>query len=278
MKAILLLVTGLTAGYFLYPVFHPRPEAVTISDENLNQFKDFVDKEAKSFAEYDTAEDKLKAAEAMYGKMMVLFLAHLGLKSNYEFKPVVPEAKVEATPKKIDFKEVTLAEKVDPVLPVKRRRGSQEEKKNVTSNKEIKTDEERYDQYRSAQYIDKFDVKSKRLLGIFRGTLKHDASKNEGRVDNVLMEFNLHQDDNKITGDTLVVMADSNNVEYSRNAGSGGNRAMKSSPQDADSYYVDASPTSYFLINLKDFPEVSGQYFEKGKLVGTVKLFKTDRY
>jgi len=278
LKAFILLLLGLVAGYFLYPAFHSQPKTIKISNDNLGEFKDFVEKEAKEFALLETAEDKLKAAEAMYGKMMVLFLAHLGLKSTHEFRPAAIVAKVEPIQKSANPKEVALADKREPLPLPAPRDDYVDNREKAKLKEENKTDQEQYDQYRMAQYIDKFDIKAKRLLGSLRGTLKHDGSKNEGRIDSVLMEFNLHQHGDKITGDTLVVMADPNNVEYSRNAGNDGNRAMKSSPQDADAYYVDASPTSYFSINLKSFPEVTGQYFERGKLIGTVYLRKIDGF
>lgn len=276
MKALLLLA-GLTAGYFLYPAFHTQTKTINLSHEKVGQFQEFVNKEAKDFAVLETAEDKLKAAEVMYGKMMVLFLAHLGLKSNYDFKPAAIVAKTEMAPEKKIPEEAMISEKVERSSNLGTRDAYADEVKSKPKV-ENKTDQERYEQYRMSQYIEKFDEKTKRLLGSFRGTLKHEGSKNDGRVDSVLMEFNLHQEDDKVTGDTLVVMADPNNVEYSRNAGNGGNRAMKSSSQDADSYYVDASPTSYFLINLKNFPEVTGQYYERGKLIGNVNLRKTDGF
>ena len=277
MKTLLLLLGGLLAGYFLYPVFHSQPKTIKLSDEKVGQFQEFVNKEAKDFAILETAEDKLKAAEAMYGKMMVLFLAHLGLKSNYNFKPVAVVAKTEAVKEQKISENSRVAEKEEPVSNLGSREAYADEIKSKPKA-EVKTDQERYEQYRMSQYIEKFDDKSKRLFGSFRGALKHEATKNEGRVDSVLMEFNLHLEDGKVSGDTLVVLADPRNVEYSRNAGNGGNRAMKSSPQDVDSYYIDASPTSYFLINLKNIPEVTGQYYERGKLIGNVNLRKTDGF
>jgi hypothetical protein len=277
LKALLILLVGLIAGYFLYPAFHTQPETIKLSHEKVGQFEEFVNKEAKDFAVLETAEDKLKAAEAMYGKMMVLFLAHLGLKSNYDFKPVAVVVKAETAKEKKIPEERIVAEKVEPLSHAGTRDAYADEVKSKPKA-ENKTDQERYEQYRMSQYIEKFDDKAKRLLGSFRGTLKHDSPKNEGRVDSVLMEFNLHQENGKVTGDTLVVMADPSNVEYSRNAGNAGNRAMKFNPQDVDSYYVDASPTSYFLIYLKTFPEVTGQYYERGKLIGTVNLRKTDGF
>jgi hypothetical protein len=112
-------------------------------------------------------------------------------------------------------------------------------------------------------------------LGSFAGLLSYQAQSNKDRVDTVQMTFNLHMEGKNVTGNTLVVMSDSDNVEYSRNSGNGGNKSLKSVPQDAESFYVDASPTSYFVINLKSFPQVSGQYFERGKLIGNVTLRKT---
>jgi hypothetical protein len=71
----------------------------------------------------------------------------------------------------------------------------------------------------------------------------------------------------------LVSMIDPSGKEYSRSAGNGGNKLIKKAHQE-NSYYFEASLTSYFLLDLTKFPWVTGQYFERGKLTGNVLLRK----
>jgi hypothetical protein len=267
LKYSIILLIGLISGYFLYPAFNSNK----LTPQETTKFQDFIDHEAKSFALLQDADAKLKAAEAMYGKMMILFLADLGLKSSHDFTPAIA-----AVVEPIQVREEIIrdeapagsekGEVVNVSLPIPA----------STKAKKKKTDQERYDSYRMAHYVDSFKGQSKRLLGTFRGVLKHQTIKNKGRIDTVVMTFNLKQEGKSIKGDTLVAMSDPSGYEYSRNAGNGGNRSLKSVPQDENSYYVDASPTSYFLINLKSFPEVSGQYFESGRLIGNVQLRKAE--
>ncbi len=264
MKYLLVLVVGLVSGYFIYPAFNSK----TLSPEKTVKFQNFINEEAKAFALLEDADAKLKAAEAMYGKMMILFLADLGLKTSYQYTPAVPD-------------QLVMEKTVEDVIPVdqvvnEKTLVTTAEKTKDKKNEEKKTDQQRYDLYRSAQYMEAFKGKDKRLLGSFKGLLRYQSLKNRDRIDSVQMNFNLRQEGNTVTGDTLVVMSDPENVEYSRNVGNGGNKSLKSVPQNADAFYVEASPTSYFFINLKAFPSVSGQYFERGKLIGNVTLQKTD--
>lgn len=83
MKTLLILLAGLIAGYFLYPVFHVQPKTIKLSYEEVGQFEEFVNKEARDFAVLEFAEKKVKATEAIYSKIRILFLAHLGLESNF---------------------------------------------------------------------------------------------------------------------------------------------------------------------------------------------------
>ncbi|MBA2404453.1 MAG: hypothetical protein H0V66_06765 [Bdellovibrionales bacterium] len=271
MKYLAVLILGLATGYFLYPAFHFSPVVESkLSLEKSTKLQKFIDQEAKAFALLKDADAKLKAAEEMYGKMMILFLADLGLKSSHQFAP----AEVVTSPEPV--KHEIIREEKEAVIETSPIAIAPPVKKLTSIEQKNKDNDERYDKYRMAHYVESFDGKAKRLLGTFKGILRHQGSRLKGREDTVTMNFNLKQQGKNISGDTLIVMTDANHHEYSRNAGNGGNRALKSVPQDAESFYVDASPTSYFLINLKSYPQVSGKYFERGKLIGDVELRKMD--
>lgn len=269
MKYVLVLILGLVAGYFI-----PKPTVETqLPSEKSEKLQNFIDQEAKAFATLQDADAKLKAAEEMYGKMMILFLADLGLKSSHQFTPAVATVK-EQVKEEIIRDEAPVEEK-EKVLASTHSILAQAKKLTPAQAKK-EANQERYDKYRSAHYLDSFEGDSKRLLGNFKGVMIHISGNNSGRKDSVAMSFNLTQTGKNISGDTLVTMTDANGHEYSRNAGNGGNRALKSIPQEPESYYVEASPTSYFVINLKSFPHVTGEYFERGKLIGKVNLQKFD--
>lgn len=268
----LIAITCLFAGYIVYPLLNPAP---AIPETSKNKFESFINEEAKAFAMIQDADAKLKAAEEMYGKMMLLLLAELGVKSQHQLKPVIPSeplADVNSQVKadqKIPSSDLSLSPVTSPIAE------SSSPKKNIRKDK--LTEEQEWKRYSTTPFMESIKGKDERLIGRFEGTMTHETVPDTGRVDLVMMHFNLFQNNKEIEGDTLVTMTNPEGKEYSRNSGDGGNRAIKGIADERDSYFVEASPSSYFLLNLRFFPQVSGKYFNKGKFVGNVQLRKTGR-
>lgn len=265
MKYIIVAVVSLFVGYYLHPAFNATPQP----KENILPFKKFIEKEAKTYADLQDAEAKLKAADEMYGKMMMLFLAELGIMAT-QSRPVLnpvcpPVAKVLKDDFPVEDMTKPDAQTFGTVTPA--------ETPNARKAEKPKNDGERWVKFASTPYLDQFSRKDRSLMfGAFEGQMRH-LSPHQERVDTIIMQFNLLQVDKKIEGDTLVSMVDPSGKEYSRNSGNGGNRSIKKADTE-NSYYVEASPTSYFLLDLSNFPRVTGQYFERGKLEGNVTLRK----
>lgn len=265
MKYAAILLVGILIGYFLRPT-----EQASLPPEKINDFQNLIDHEAKNYALQRDADAKLKAAEELYGKMMVLFLANLSLKSTHQFVPA-EKAVVKNTSPKTQFTEEYES---DPVVEPKDSPVVMGKETLPPTKTPIKqTPQQIYDQFRSAHYIDSFKAKERRLLGQYVGSLLRLKPKES--TDSIRFEFNLVQDGKNLTGETLVTMTDDTGKEYSRNAGNGGNRALKVNPNEPDSYYVDASPTSFFIVSFKHFPAITGNYYEKGVNIGKVILRKT---
>lgn len=262
MKYILVAIVSLFVGYYLHPAFNATPQP----KDNVKPFKRFLETEARNYAELQDAEAKLKAADEMYGKMMMLFLAELGIMAQPS-KPVMNS--VCPTVENVDNKPEAEAF-VSESSPVNAVASETETTKKAEAPK---NDGERWVKFASTPYIENFSRKDRRLMfGAFEGQMRH-LPPNQQRVDTINMQFNLQQVDKKIEGDTLVSMVDPSGKEYSRNSGNGGNKSIKKGESE-NSYYVEASPTSYFLLDLSKFPRVSGQYYERGKLAGNVQLRK----
>lgn len=249
MKYLLVALVSLATGYYSRPV--PKTES----------FDTFIQTEAKKYAEATDADAKLKAAEEMYGKIMLLLLAEVGTRARPEVsKPVLIDL-----PKATECPPLVVApETSEKSLPVT---ASQPEVKKTLKPEEVA--KENWTKYSTTPFLDTFQGKDKRMIGRFEGVLVNP----DGREDTVVMQFNLVETKKEITGETFVSMTDPSGKEYSRNAGNGGNRSIKSADSE-NGYYIEASPTSYFLINLKHYPQVSGKYFEKGKFIGEVQLRK----
>lgn len=264
MKYLGVLLLGLLIGYLLSP-----NQKATLPPEQLNDFQGLIDHEAKNFALQKDATAKLKAAEELYGKMMILFLANLHLKSTHHYvapeKPVIVEEK---NPKTIAPKEEPL--KVEESSSPAEINSATAAVANQKPAK--KTDQQIYDEFRSAHYVENFRAKQRRLLGHFTGTL--NRAKPKRSEDTIRFEFNLVQEGDRLSGDTLVTLTDAEGKEYSRNAGKGGNRTLKIVPNQRDMYFVDASPTSFFMISFKHFPQITGSYYERGEFIGKIDMRK----
>ena len=71
MKFILGLIVG-AAAVGIFFVIKPTPKPAP-QDEMVSKFKNLSENEARRYAEATTAEEKLKAADALYEKMMLIF-------------------------------------------------------------------------------------------------------------------------------------------------------------------------------------------------------------
>lgn len=248
MKYILVALVSAALGYFLRPV----PKA--------DSFDTFIQTEAKKYAEATDADAKLKAADEMYGKMMLLLLAEVGTRARPEVsKPVLVNL-----PKITECPPLIAPEPAEKTISVTT---PQPEIQKSLKPEEVAKDN--WTKYATTPYLDTLQGKDKRMIGRFEGVLQ----RGNDREDTVVMQFNLVETKKEITGETFVTMTDPNGKEYSRDAGHGGNRSIKSADAE-NGYYIEASPTSYFLINLKHYPQISGKYFEKGKFIGDIQLRK----
>lgn len=225
--------------------------------------------EGKAYAEATTPDEKLRAAEALYGKMMVLFLANLGmeLKKSEPIKEIpLPE---EATAKETPLRETSPVVKSAPVCPPCAR--DQEEKKAAADKKLTPADK-----FEASPYIPKLNALLRNMRGVFVGKLNHFAGQRKGKADTALIEVNLSEQDGKLNGGIAVILTDEATQEpYSRNRGNGGNKTIRFNEKERI-VYVEASPDSFFSFPAREFNgnEVTGDYYENKILVGKAILFR----
>ncbi len=86
MKFLLGLILGLivASSYFI-------SQKPSLPETTRKEFQVFTQSEAKKFAEATDEASKLRAAEELYGKMMILFLANMGLELQ-KSRPVITNA------------------------------------------------------------------------------------------------------------------------------------------------------------------------------------------
>ena len=113
--------------------------------------------------------------------------------------------------------------------------------------------------YSEKPFLEKFEGSDRRMLGRFEGTL----TLKDGREHTVKMMFH---------DQALVTVTDESGEEYLRNDRSDVKGIIKQAGENA--YYVEAGPSSFFLLSLKHYPQMAGKLFEKGEDVGTVAIRK----
>lgn len=113
--------------------------------------------------------------------------------------------------------------------------------------------------YSEKPFLEKFEGSDRRMLGNFEGSL----TLKDGREHIVKMKFH---------DLALVTVTDENGEEYLRNDRSDVKGIIKEAGENA--FYVEAGPSSFFLLSLKHYPQMAGKMFEEGKEVGKVILVK----
>lgn len=256
---------GVLAGLILASAyFLTRPPV--IAEKTKVEFRAFTEEEARAFADAPDEASKLRAAEALYGKMMVLFLANLGLHLK-ESRPVLPAE----TSAPIESKLAVVTPEVPPLQCPPCAEASQglTEKKARTSP--LTTPEK----FRSAPYFTKLDANLRKLNGVFAGKLSYFSGTRRGKIDSALIDVNLVQKQETLDGEIGVILTDENGKAYSRNRGRGGNKSIRYIPSEK-TVFVEASPNSFFSFRMQEFHdgEVRGEYFEDNALVGKALLYR----
>lgn len=272
MKNIALIFAGLITGFLISAYIYKQKEASLPPPVSKQIFQDFIDREGNAFATAADAESKLRAADEMYGKMMVLFLAELGLKSTSGVavsSPVLPVTVVNEGPAETTSSTVTTLD-THPAIEISQ---TSDAVKEVTKKSEV-GEAGSYQHYNSSAFISSLTPTLKKMIGFFEGSLTHKSGRNKGRVDSIQMNFNLIEQDGSIQGEALVSMVDPSGFEYSRNSSEGSNKSFKGTNKE-NFIYIEASPTSYFLVDVSEFPKIIGVYFEKGQDIGTLTMRKT---
>lgn len=260
---------GLGLGAILtFIIYQTRP--VSIPEKTHTDFSALASLEAKKYALAKTPDEKLRAAEELYGKMVILFLANLGLelqKSTPMIQDHLPVA--DASPSRIDETQVISAPAV--MCPPCQSAAIKEEKKFEAPKLSVT------EKFGTTPYFNKMEAELKKILGRFEGALVFFAGSRKGKTDHVLFLVDLQQEGRSKTlkGQVQVVLTDEDGKSYSRNVGRGGNKTIKYATQER-MVYIEASPMSFFAINVSEFNknEVRADYYDDNKLVGRAIVFR----
>ena len=242
MKQVFLLLGGLALGYVFYPLLNPK--IIIPEIESTSSSKSQVSSKAQ-----EGIEATEKAIEALESKE--------GATANDDSENMTQDSGngVQANQKNLapeDHGPQTIYQESIPKF-------SKEDAKKS------------FEALKKAPYLRGLNATSKKLLGNFTGTLQR-----KDRIDTVIMNLNLRKEGMKLVGDAYISLTDATGFEYSNKTGSGSNQSIKGIKGTTDSYFVEVSPDSYFLLNLASYPEVTGRFYEKGEELGVVTLTKSN--
>jgi hypothetical protein len=157
MKFLAGLLIGTLLSFFF---FYKKPEPPKTSEEVISKFRDLSENEGRNYAEAKNAEEKLRAADALYEKMMMLFLAELAL----NMRPIhkVDPAMID----QVISKEETVSKSSNSSLEFPPTQMAEINKKLSPSVKNLQ-------EYKESSLVTKLDRRSRKVIGTFEGTLHH---------------------------------------------------------------------------------------------------------
>jgi hypothetical protein len=256
MKYIAIILASFILGYLTYPMFHPSRPQNTFELQEL--FRIFFAQEALIFAESKDAEEKLKAADAMYEKIMILLLSQLNMKGpeNHPIPVRVKKSEVQNEPSLIlhnsETKELELS------------------KKNLTVAEKIitnKLDRNTFLKFSDFSPIGQQDSRVKKLLGSFKGKYKSKEPSRTGSDEDILMKLDerisIHVSDH-YDNLTLAFSATTHN-------------AFRSVPGDENLMLLNLPDNASLVIDIRFYPEISGKLFIAHLLMGDFKMQRQAR-
>jgi hypothetical protein len=255
MKYALIGVLCLLLGYGLYPILNKPSEKH--SQELFELFKRFLHQEGSKYAEAQSAEEKLRAADAMYEKMMVLFLSQLELKGAPN-RPIKIQVTIE--PEK---KVIVEAAKPEPVLVPQVVPSKLTIAEKIAQNKlDIRT----FMSFKTLPELSGQDSRLAKLSGISKGKLKNLINNRTGSLEDISLVVN--QDaEKKMTKLESIDAYDNTNLNFYRAT----SESFRSVPGDENLLLI-LIPGGSVVLDLKNYPTLTGKVFSLNRVSGEFEL------
>jgi hypothetical protein len=283
MKKTLLLILIFSAG-FLVGKLTSTPKTTTIESQLPDiEKKAFLiaDKELRNYALAVEARDKLKAADELYGKILLLFLADLNLRLDLPQEP--KETKwSEPIVSSIDTDKTSVPREgeLEP-SPFSQLKKTTHELREKFEQMEMKSEKQKHlsdlkkvENYKLAKYSSKITKEVKKMLGEFKGNLKLESGKNKGKIHTIHLIFDFVMNNKKLEGHSTIEFMNEKGEIYSSSSGEGSNQSLLQSKDNPHLVFIHCSPNSFLSINLENFPPIIAEYFEEDEFRGKVNLKK----
>lgn len=251
----------------------------TYSPKDMANAADSFKLELNDYIKINKSDEKLKRAEEILGKVILLFLANIAI----HFEPEVIEYFDGPKPKNLSKKPLKIKSQNLPAF--KKVKKTNLYYANKTPFNQLPQAFEGKINFLSKQILkEPFEVFSKtkaivkpkdyeKIAGFFSGDLIFLKGKNKGQVDQVLLESDFGIMDGSLKGSYSISIS-RDGEEYSRNNGSGTNRQIKLLSWERGEYLLEVSPSSFFQVYSVGDNELLGNFYENNLYLGVVRLIR----
>ncbi|HXH74153.1 MAG TPA: hypothetical protein VNJ08_04265 [Bacteriovoracaceae bacterium] len=255
-KTLLIAVIAFIIGYLAYP--HFNKQNYSSSPEFQELFKQFLDIEGRNYADAKTAEEKLRLADRMYERMMVLFLAELGLQGQAN-RPV--DIKIPSRPQRPPVVEVMQK-------PVRVESAAKVEREPPPISYQLATGTLHFTTLQNnnnSPYLGFTHPMIMKLQGKFEGSLKEDGQvevrrvKLEVNVEPGIMSFKVFDTDN-VRDETLSITKSSD-------------LSFRLVP-DEENLVMLTLKNRNIILNLRGLPNLTGKLLNSNQVIGELILVK----
>jgi hypothetical protein len=254
LKYLFITLISFSLGYALYPLVNPPN--LSSSDELYLLFKKFLGQEGQQYAQAQSAEEKLKAADRLYEKMLLLLLSELKLEAP-ENRPILVE--------------VGLQQKPALPIPAKELPAPPKKMANTLPEKILANQLD----YKSAMglfslpFLSAADSRVVRLIGTFTGKLKPLEESRVGELENISLSVN--QDLAKImTKVESIDTYDNHTLDFNLLT----TETFKSVPGDENYLLLMLSSQKMMLLDLRALPTITGRVLNLNKVIGDFVIKK----
>lgn len=271
MKQVGWILLGLSIGWLAGRF--STAKTIAVSTETASP-QEWAQSGVQEISEEADPKKQLAAAEAYYGKAVVLFLASI---VNRVTPPALPAAQTAELAEPI-VKELAAAPEATPAvtqvaapaapLTAKEKRAQEEAQK-------TRANLDRMLAFRKASAIDKLTPQIRKFQGRFLGQLKRETGKRKGQLDKVEANFDFGLKEGKLQGVFTIILSSPEGEEYSRSLGDGGNSSFRAVNGEPNKVYLEPAPGDFIVLDIRREDVFRGDYYDSGGgYVGKVEMWR----
>lgn len=286
-KNLLILFLGFFLGFIFSLYLIPKDSTQKTSQLNLEKQSDLIAKDLAEYIEINDHEQKLKKADELLGKVMMLFLANISIHFNQNIKDYfdMPVSyRLEKDKYEIPKKDIETIEEIEAEPDTDNKSSYKENPIPLyeIANEELRRPFSRLNKlvlstpykYLKESTLLTDPTQMMKLNGDFMGKIHYLAGKNKGEVHDLLLSINLIEGEKGLSGNYFSEIS-FNGVPSSTNRGNGGNAHISVNGDKKREVLLKTSPNSFIQLILSERNELRGNYYDDDEYKGIVILERT---